>query len=117
MVLCCGDCAKEIVDAGGRIATEVTTLPLGPTCQVHPPHKGAPPVTNAVVPPEGWERVANVDGAAEPFRAPPREMGPVTQIAAQLVAQWSREDKCADDLMVQFAVDAAHRILKLTDGA
>lgn len=119
LVYCCGDCAYEIREAGGRRADEVAKLPYGILCQVHPSHLPAQPVTNAMVVKEGWKRAPREDVHVHaPFPSSlPLTMGPLTEITTRLVVAWSTSDRMTDPVQIGAAVEAARQILGLTNGA
>jgi hypothetical protein len=120
IVFACGDCAGEIIRAGGKWAP-VDEIPFGKVCQVHPPGRSDMVATNAMVTPEGWARpeVVKSDPCADTSSSPlPTTMGPLTEIATRLIVAWSAADRTATDKgTVNAAVLVAERILKSTNGA
>jgi hypothetical protein len=129
VTLACGDCAGEILAAGGKRA-KLASLSYGAVCTVHPPDRLDMPATNAIHLPKGWKRAKSEQSApsapAEPLS--PRLVaigaigaGPVTEIAARLVTAWTSGEEGMKQLvdigLVPRAVRIATEILELTKGA
>lgn len=129
-VLACGDCAGEMIRAGGTWAP-VKDIAQGAVCQVHPRKKLPRVATNAIVAAEGWDRTSlestgelpaastgEVEAArpSEPFRLPP-EVGPLTELSARfIVARLEADPSATAPADVSAAVTLAVELLKATGG-
>ncbi len=119
-VLACGDCARTLLDRGGKLS-EATTIDLGHLCEVHP-NEFALQATNAIEVEGGLDPVPSTmppPFSPAPSLAPDVERGLLTELSARLLVAWSSESKGAgvDDLMIGRAVDVARRLLAETEGA
>jgi hypothetical protein len=114
----CGDCAAALVARGGARNAALRTIGLGVTCETH---GGSGPQASSVVDVDvdvARERSATFERAAVE-RVPVRELGPVTQIARDLLVAWSAEKEGAnvDAVTIGRAVDVAWALLRETKGA
>lgn len=138
-IYACGDCATNILAAGGAIDPEVREIGLGHLCEVHPSTLMRQ-ATIALKAPDGYVAPSPVhadpfvavetetapsppwvhaSGAPEASVVTPNGFGPVTELATRIACAWwtGHEENTADDLLVSRAVDVARKILALTKGA
>lgn len=109
-VFACVLCAREVVAAGGARVNAPREIRDGRHCDVHV-GDFVVQASEVVRLPESWKRAVVVPVAEEPL---PQNVGPVTVIAAQLLAAWTTDG--ADDAMIAGAVDAAKSLLRRTKG-
>lgn len=121
--LVCGDCRARLEALElGEFDRSIEQIGYGRLCEVHP---GALEVaaTNPVLVRPGWEetwREATLNDLPVVPRyqgEPGAAAGPLTTIAATLLASWTRENPDTAAQWAGPAVEAAHLLLSLTKGA
>jgi hypothetical protein len=122
----CGSCSTSLIRAGGE--AKHANISLGTPCERHPSMQativieaddGLLPAAAPSVERDDDEEatdedaVSSVDGVAIPS-----SVGPLTEIAARLVASWGHKSEGAksDVFMVRHAVNVARRLLEETGG-
>ncbi len=118
----CGDCAAVLLERGGSRVTERNVIGLGVQCETHGGHGPQATSVIGIVWEEAnrrfseFEQVAPVPGPAVGY---PRELGPVTMIARDLLVAWSSGEKSrdVDELTIRRSVDVARQLLRETGGA
>lgn len=116
----CGDCFAIALEDGAREVKSATIM-YGTGCDTHPTLIAATHVVEvedgaAVRVGESARRELAVDTPPAPGEIP-ASVGPLTQLAAMLLASWSRgEEQKADGNAITHAVKAARQLLAETGG-
>lgn len=115
----CGDCSIPAIAAGARDVGGV--IPFGTGCET-PAHTRILAATHVLEVPDGVTLSVGGGGGDElaPLEPPsgvPSEIGPLTALAARLLASWSQGDMTkADANAITYAVKAAQSLLSQTGG-
>lgn len=110
----CVLCSRTLVAAGAEAVTGPRLISIGRHCEAHPGEFVNVQASHVVVVPVGgWVRPSY--GGERARAAVPTTAGPVTLIAAQLLAAWTVDG--ADEAMIAGAIDAAEILLRRTKGA
>lgn len=118
----CGDCSTEAEKSGAIDigASSSVVIPYGTSCET-PAHASIIAATHVLEVPDGVALSVGPD-AAPPVTSlsladVPTTIGPLTHLAAQFLAAWSRGDEQkADTNAITHSVKVAHKLLAETGG-